>query len=199
MKINKNFVMLLILVAVGVIFISGCIQQKEYVCPDGNVVSDSTLCSNQNANKIYLPEPEQPKYSDCDKFLSKQEKQSCKMGVAIAIGDMGYCSTAYKDDPSHDLPTNIASCLNNIYIANREKITFSDCDYYQHPPWIEACKLKLIVLKGEPLLCETLNDKYDKDRCYSDVAETTKDKTICNNIKSTESKYECIDKITKRS
>ena len=39
---------LITLFLIGVLFISGCVQQtpkKEYVCPDGSTVSDASMCS----------------------------------------------------------------------------------------------------------------------------------------------------------
>jgi len=43
----KSKYLLITLLLIGVIFISGCIQQtpkREYVCSDGSVVSDPKLC-----------------------------------------------------------------------------------------------------------------------------------------------------------
>lgn len=194
----KKIILALLILGVFLI-INGCGKQIEtqYVCPDGTIVSYASSCP-----KAVTPsEPEQPTYSDCDKFLSQQEKQSCKRSVAIAIGDMSYCLTAYKDDPAFDHPLNIDSCLTDVFLNNWKngKITLSDCEYYQYSNNVENCKLDLIVyVKKEPLLCETLSDTF-KDRCYSGVAREMRDKSVCNNIVNTEDKYRCIDEITKIS
>ena len=189
---------ILLLTVIGIIFISGCTPSKEYVCPDGTIVSSASLCSNTQEG--WSSEPEQPTYSDCNKFLSKEEKRSCKREVAVAIGDMSYCPTAYKDDPSYDLPDNIDNCLNDVHLSNwrKGKITFSDCEYFNYPANENKCKMDLIILKKEPLLCDTLYGGY-KDQCYLEVAREMEDKSVCNNIEDTEYKYECIDEITKYS
>ena len=196
MKLEYWVCSLLILLAV--ILISGCTRETVYVCSDGTTAQNPSLCPKQSAPETKPLESEQPKYSDCDNFLSKQEKRSCKREIAIAIGDMSYCLTAYNDDKAYDDPLNINNCLDSVFLENREKITFSDCEYYQWPYKVEECKEKVIVLKKEPTLCETFSDTYNmKDDCYSKVAIALRDKGICNNIKNVEDRYECVDEITK--
>ena len=170
------------------------IQVGEDCCLDQN---SNSICDNDEISTP--PENDLPKYSDCDKFLSQSEKQSCKREVAIAIGDMSYCPTAYKDDPSHDLPENIDYCLDNVFFANSEKMTFSDCDYYQTSYKGENCRFRIIVEKKEYALCGILSNDYNINRCYSNIAKDLKDKSICEEIQDVEKRYECIDEITKYS
>jgi len=207
MKKNNLIVGIIIGIAViGLIFLIYNPSRNEIVCNAPYIKVGNSCCLDENSNGICdsdevsaPPKNELPKYSDCDKFLSQTEKRSCKREVAIAIGDMSYCPTAYKDDPGYDLPVNIDLCLDDVFFSNSEKMTFSDCDYYQTYYKGENCRFRIIIEKKEYTLCRTLSDDYDIDRCYSDIAEDLKDKSICEEIQDDERRYECIDEITKYS
>lgn len=44
----KSVWLLISFLLIGVIFVSGCVQQQtKYVCPDGTTVSDASLCSHK--------------------------------------------------------------------------------------------------------------------------------------------------------
>jgi len=194
-------------IVIAFIFISSNNSQNSVTCNYPYIKVGTSCCLDQNSNNICdndensnVQEVQFPKYSDCDKFLSQSEKNSCEREVAIAIGDMAWCPKSYEEgDQAYNNPTNVDNCLDDVFFSNEEKMTFSDCNYYQFSSNQENCKFRLIVYKKEYSLCGTLSDSYDVDRCYSEIASDLKDKSICEKIQDTERKFECIDEITKYS
>ena len=173
-------------------------------CSAGYIQDGSNCCKDSDYNGVcdYAEREiveELPSYSDCDKFLSQSEKASCKWDVAEAIGDMRYCITDYPEDYDTDISSNIDNCLDNVLRHNRGEITLSACDYYHLSYNKEDCRKTIIVENKEYTLCGTLSDDWHVNDCYSDIARNLKDNSICNNIQDTETRYECIDEVTKYS
>jgi len=207
---NLGYIIGGVVIAVLVLWIIFAnVGNNEVICNSPYIKVGSSCCLDQNNNNICdndensnIQEEQLPKYSDCDKYLSKSEKASCKYDVAEVIGDMRYCITDYKTDYDTEISENIDNCLDNV-LFNRQRydneISISACEYYQISYRGEECKVEIISGGNDPSLCETLSGDY-VDECYSDIARyTLKDKSVCEKIKDDELRYECIDYITRFS
>jgi hypothetical protein len=117
-----NYISLLAILLIGIIFISGCVQQNQnrYVCSDGSIVSDSILCPRQYTCSDGTIVTEQ----------SKCPKQEKKLQTEFIIEPCIFCEhiSISEDTVTINLNKLTSSSITSVFvdISNNGETTLGD-------------------------------------------------------------------------
>ena len=126
----KRLIILLILMTVVVI--SGCINQKKYVCPDGSVVSDPTLCPKTT---ITITTTTTIK-SICGDGICQSDENCTSCG-----NDCGYCKLTITNAKCEGMGEGRYRISYTLVNNNNFLVTFKDQVFYNFS-YAENCTIK---------------------------------------------------------
>jgi hypothetical protein len=201
-------VYLLFFLLVAGLFLAGCIQtggqvQREYVCPNGAIVTNASQCPpaqvvEQTDPEMKtceeMPESERIPFSDycymglaykrenatlCKK-LSESRRQECYSGLALLKDDVTICDAA---------GTQKNYCYSN-YATEKDDVTA--CDKITDMNSKDSCYSQYASRYMNSTVCDKIRTANYKDSCYMNLASSQCDTSLCNKIASNSTKEQCL-------
>jgi len=153
------------LILLAVLF-SGCTQPREFVCPDGRVVYDASLCqAAQNNNN--------------DTTLGPRDQFPCPFECCEGGG--GYfdknCPTGYSCDI--DLLRGVNYCKQNL---EEVPVVSDECEGLSGMEKDQCYINQAVNVKKDETLCEKVSDPDIKARCYSWMATGLEKEALCEKV-----------------
>lgn len=203
---------LLLALCLGVLFL-GCIQPSEgvkYVCSDGSVVSDKSLCPITQTSVVQAIniETELSVCSDMPTFQSVSLEDYCIIGLAGKHENISLCRKA-SSDRRKDCYAMIAEIANNADLCAeagalkdqcydqyaRDMRDVSVCDKMTDVNYKDSCYSNMASSAGDPALCEKIRNVNQKDSCYFNMAMRFSDSSYCNKIVNSQQKQNCLQNL----
>lgn len=217
MFMNKLYLLLILGMSV---LLLGCTQPPaepaaptiQYVCANGTVVTDQTLCpvagaaeadllplTREQELEVCVGMPAMPqgsledmcivgiagKYEDTSlcKKISSDQRFSCYAIVAGVKNDPDGCLEAeYQEDKCYD-----------AYAQNKRDA--SVCGKIKDINSKDNCYSRLAGQIGDATLCDKIQNVNQKDNCYREMAQRFNDPSYCENITNSDQKQNCLNSV----
>ncbi len=212
--------MYLILLLGLAVLMSGCTQQQpsgqviKYVCTDGSVVADKSLCPVQAGVTETAKQPItlETELSVCSEMPSVQTayqavslEDICMMGIAGKHKNASLCRKV-SSDQRKGCYTFVAEVANNADLCldagaqkdqcydqyARDLRDVSVCDKISDISYKDSCYSGLASTLGDPTLCDKIRNVNQKDSCYWSMASRFSDSSYCQKIANSNQKQNCL-------
>jgi hypothetical protein len=158
MEVINRFILFLI---VGLVFISGCIQQKSDQGTTTHTTTAAGITTTTRPHGNFSGLPPLPPLLNMTVLLDRCEKTN------ESFRDMCYMSAA-------GITKNSSICEKMINETNRDR-----------------CYMNIVGAGGDTSICESIINGTFRDRCYTSAARLTKDSSICEKIQNSQDKQMC--------
>ena len=183
-----------------IVLFSGCAQLQQgaspnqpiiqYVCSDGTVVVDKTLCpiagsgATQPLKQLTIEE-ELNVCAGMPETKSGSFEDICIMGLAAKHTDASLCRKVSQDQR--------VTCYSMIAEVTEDPDACLDAGLQK-----DQCYNNYAMNSSNPEVCDKITDIGMKDNCYSNFASMLGDPAFCGKIKTADMKNNCYFQIAQR-
>jgi hypothetical protein len=207
---NKFYIVLML----GVILLfSGCTTQQalpdpiiNYVCPDGTVVKDKSLCQAQQEVVQELSiESELSVCAGMPLTQSASFENMCIIGLAGKHKDSSLCLKISQDQRVGcyalvaEIKNDPNACAEAQFLEDqcfdqyaRDKKDVLACDGIKEIGYKDNCYVNLAGQIGDGTLCDKIKTADQKNSCYLNIAQRFRDTSYCNKITNESMKQNCL-------
>ncbi len=153
----------------------------QYVCSDGTIVTDQTLCPTEAAEPDLLPLTLEQELEVCigmPLLPQASLEDMCIIGIAAKHEDLSVCTKISRDQRP--------ACYGVIGMVK------SDPDIcLEAAPEEDKCYEQYALNKRDGSICGKITNVGTKNNCYNNLANQLGDPTLCEGIQSLNQKDNC--------
>ncbi len=217
-KMKKMLVMLLFVLG---LFLFGCtttLPQTQYVCLDGTVVTNASLCTAAAAPSAPVTpaatsapitlDTELEACSGMPELQGASLEELCISGLAAKHENVSLCKKLSYDGRrtcylllatvmnDADVCANAGADKDNCYQQYATNANdASVCDKITNVDNKDGCYANIASKSGDATLCDKIKSAGQKNSCYFNMAMRFRDTTYCDKITESGQKQNCLQNI----